>query len=103
MMPPSRHTRALALLAVALVLLAACQAQMPSPPGLEPLEQPSSLQAAEPRVSGTIPTDRSRQRAFEERGVASVPTVAPPPAVPTPAGGGATVGTLATPRSSKAR
>jgi general secretion pathway protein D len=79
MMPPLRPTPAPALLAVALVLLAACQAQMPSPPGLVPLEQPSSLQAAEPRVSGAIPTDRSRQRAFEERGVASVPTVAQSP------------------------
>ena len=60
-------------LAVALIVLAACQ--LPSQPGLEPLEQPSSLQAAEPRVSGTIPIDRSRQRAFEARGVATAPVV----------------------------
>jgi general secretion pathway protein D len=73
-MMSTQHTRAPAL-TVALVLLAACQ--LPSPPGLEPLEQPSTLQAAEPRVSGTIPIDRRRQRAFEERGVGTVPTVAP--------------------------
>jgi general secretion pathway protein D len=67
--------------AVALVLLAACQA--PAPVGLEPLEQPSSLQAAEPRISGTIPTDRSRQRAFVSSGAAAVP-------VPPSAGSGVT-------------
>ena len=59
----------------ALILVAACQ--LPSQPGLEPLEQPSELQRAEPRVSGTIPIDRGRQRAFEERGVAKAPVVAP--------------------------
>jgi general secretion pathway protein D len=64
------------LLAGAAALLCACQS--PSPPGLEPLEQPSNLQAAEPRVNSTIPTDRSRQRAFVERGAAAAP-VAPPP------------------------
>ena len=42
----------------------------PAPPDLEPLEQPSSLQAAEPRVSGAIPTDRSRQRPFVASGAA---------------------------------
>jgi len=57
--------------AVALVLLAACQA--PAPIGLEPLEQPSNLQAAEPRISGTIPTDRSRQRAFVSSGAQRYP------------------------------
>jgi general secretion pathway protein D len=60
----------------ALVVLAACQ--LPSQPGLEPLEQSSELQAAEPRVSGKIPIDRGRQSAFEERGVATAPAVAPP-------------------------
>ena len=63
--------------AVYLAVVAACQ--LPSPPGLEPLEQPSTLQAAEPRVSGTIPTDRSRQRAFEQRGTATAPVIGPPP------------------------
>jgi general secretion pathway protein D len=37
---------------------------MPAPPGLEPLEQPSNIQAAEPRVNSAIPPDRSHQRAF---------------------------------------
>jgi general secretion pathway protein D len=71
-----RHTPARACV-VTLALLAACQP--PSSPGLQPLEQPSNLQAAEPRVSGAIPTDRGRQRVFEERGTAAVPTVAAPP------------------------
>ena len=65
----------------ALVVLAACQ--LPSQPGLEPLEQSSELQAAEPRVSGKIPIDRGRQSAFEERGVATAPVVAPPRAAGT--------------------
>ena len=63
-------------LALALILPGACQ--MPTQPGLEPLEQTSNLQAAEPRISGTIPTDRSRQRAFEARGVAQAPIVSLP-------------------------
>jgi general secretion pathway protein D len=61
-----------------LALLAGCQVY-PSPPGLEPLEEPAALQAAPPRENATIPTDRSRQRAFEERGVTTTPAVAPPP------------------------
>jgi general secretion pathway protein D len=47
-------------------MLAACHA--PAPVDLEPLEQPSNLQAAEPRISGSIPNDRSRQRAFVSSG-----------------------------------
>jgi hypothetical protein len=58
------------------IVLVGCQ--LPSQPGLEPLEQPSELQAAEPRVSGKIPIDRGRQSAFEERGVATAPVVPPP-------------------------
>jgi general secretion pathway protein D len=73
MTPKMRYIRASALM---LVLLAACQ--LPSPPGLEPLEQPSQLQAAEPRVSGAIPIDRTKPRAFEARSAATVPVVAPP-------------------------
>jgi general secretion pathway protein D len=61
---------------MALTLPVACQA--PAPPSLQPLEQPSSLQAAEPRVSGAIPPDLSRQRAFVEQGPAAVPTVPAP-------------------------
>jgi general secretion pathway protein D len=58
--------------------LSACQ--YPAQPALEPLEQPSSLQAAEPRVNSTIPVNRSRQRAFIETTAARVPESAPPQA-----------------------
>jgi general secretion pathway protein D len=61
----------------ALVLLAACQP--PSSPGLIPLEQPASLQAAPPRISGEIAPDRSRQRAFEDRGTPAPPSLAAGP------------------------
>jgi general secretion pathway protein D len=60
------------VVAVALVLMAACQ---PAQPGLEPLEEPSSLQAAAPRVNSSIPPDRSGQRAFVATGVTPVPAV----------------------------
>ena len=61
-------------LAIAPVLLAACQyINAPSPPDLEPLEEPRALEAAPPRVSGAIPIDRSRERAFTAQGVAAVP------------------------------
>jgi general secretion pathway protein D len=73
-------------LAMAPVLLAACQyINAPSPPDLEPLEEPRALEAAPPRVSGAIPIDRSRERAFTAQGVAAVPAVPPPT---TPAAGG---------------
>jgi len=74
-MSATRRTRPLALV-MALTLPVACQA--PAPPSLQPLEQPSNLQAAEPRVSGAIPPDLSRQRAFVEQGPAAVPTVPAP-------------------------
>ena len=74
MSTPGRSIRPL-VLAVAVVVLADCQ---PAQPGLEPLEQPSSFQAAEPRINSTIPTDRSRQRAFVASGAPAAP-VAPPP------------------------
>src|SRR5499427_277117 len=74
-MSATRRTRPLALV-MALTLPVACQA--PAPPSLQPLEQPSNLQAAEPRVSGAIPPDLSRQRAFVEPGPAAVPTVPAP-------------------------
>jgi len=35
--------------------------------GLLPLEQPTALQPAAPRISGPIPTNRSEERAFEAR------------------------------------
>ena len=72
-------------LAMAPMLLAACQnINAPSPPELEPLEEPRALEAAPPRVSGTIPVEH-RERAFTAQGVASTPAVPPPP---TPAAGG---------------
>jgi general secretion pathway protein D len=74
----------LAELAMVPMLLAACQ-NVPSPPDLEPLEEPRALEAAPPRVSGAIPVDRSRERAFTTQGVAATPAVAPPT---TPAAGG---------------
>jgi general secretion pathway protein D len=74
----------LAAFAMVPVLLAACQ-NVPSPPELEPLEEPRVLEAAPPRVSGAIPIDRSRERAFTAQGVEATPAVAPPT---TPAAGG---------------
>jgi general secretion pathway protein D len=75
MRTPGRSIRPLAL-AVAAVILADCQP--PAQPGLEPLEQPSSLQAAEPRINGAIPIDRSRQRPFVALGAAPAPLQPPP-------------------------
>src|SRR6202011_1150709 len=77
MSTPGRSIRPLALaLAVAGVILADCQ--LPAQPGLEPLEQPSSFQAAEPRINSTIPTDRSRQRPFVASGAPAAPAAPPP-------------------------
>jgi general secretion pathway protein D len=51
--------------------LAACQ----SPPaGLTPLEQPTAVQPATPRINGTIPNDQSGQHPFESRGVVPGPS-----------------------------
>ena len=75
MRTPGRSIRPL-VLAVAAVILADCQP--PAQPSLEPLEQPSSLQAAEPRINGAIPTDRSRQRPFVAPGAAPAPMQPPP-------------------------
>src|SRR4051794_33771987 len=63
-------------LAMALTLLAGCQVY-PSPPGLEPLEQPRALEAAPPRVNATIPSVRTRGD-FEARGIVTTPAVGPP-------------------------
>ncbi|MBV8088500.1 MAG: type II secretion system protein GspD, partial [Alphaproteobacteria bacterium] len=63
-------------LAIVLGLLGGCQIY-PSQPGLEPLEEPTALAAAPPRVNSTIPVDRSRERAFEARGTEAAPTMAP--------------------------
>lgn len=59
------------------LVLAACQAQQPAQPGLEPLELPSNPQAAAPRVNSTIPVDRSRERAFVDTAAENVPGVRP--------------------------
>jgi len=75
MRTPGRSIRPL-VLAVAAVILADCQP--PAQPSLEPLEQPTSLQAAEPRINGAIPTDRSRQRPFVAPGAAPAPMQPPP-------------------------
>src|SRR5690242_4433323 len=74
-MPIVRPLARLIFLA-ALAMLTDCQ--LPTQPGLEPLEQPSNVQAAEPRVNSSIPVDRSRQRAFVETAAARTPTVPPP-------------------------
>jgi general secretion pathway protein D len=72
-MSAGRHIPAFAF--VGALVLSACQ---PAQPGLEPLEQPSNVQAAEPRVNSTIPVDRSRQRAFVETAATRVPETPPP-------------------------
>jgi general secretion pathway protein D len=63
---------------LALTLLVGCQAY-PSPPGLEPLEEPAALEAAPPRVNSAIPVDRSHERPVEARGVSTTPTIRPAP------------------------
>ena len=67
-------TRFHASLLVVLALLVGCQAY-PSPPGLEPLEEPAALEPAPPRVNSAIPIDRSHERPVEARGVSAGPTV----------------------------
>jgi general secretion pathway protein D len=73
--------RRLLRLAMASGVLAACQ-NVPSPPDLEPLEETRALEAAPPRVSGAIPIDHNRERAFTTQGVAATPAVTPPPPTP---------------------
>jgi general secretion pathway protein D len=50
--------------ALAALIVWSCQ---PPQEGLTPLEQPSALHPAAPRVSGPIPTNRSQERPFEDR------------------------------------
>ena len=53
------------LITLSLLALVSCQ----KPPDLlEPLQQPAGLQAAPPRVSSSLPTDRTSQRVFEAPG-----------------------------------
>jgi general secretion pathway protein D len=62
------------VLAFALLsFLGACEGPEPA---LNPLEQPTRLQAAEPRVSGTIPSGRDRLPSFEARGRETTPVLA---------------------------
>jgi general secretion pathway protein D len=70
-----------ALVFSGLFTLTACEAP-PSPPALAPLEAPSALQRAAPRVNSVIREGRDRLPVFESPGV---PT--PATAVLTPAGG----------------
>ncbi len=66
--------------AALLLILGACN--QPET-GLVPLEQPTGLQAAAPRISGPIPTNRIAQRSFEDRRApvtaASAQGASPPP------------------------
>jgi general secretion pathway protein D len=65
-----RHLRG--WLHISVLALVSCQQP---PPTLEPLQQPGGgLQAAPPRVSGSIPTDRTGQQVFEAPGNAAQPT-----------------------------
>jgi general secretion pathway protein D len=58
-------------LAFALVLLlTACQLQ---PATLDPLQQPNSLQAAPPRISSAIPSDRTSRTVFQDTGGTTPP------------------------------
>jgi len=55
------------------LLLAACQ----QPPAfLEPLLQPTSLQAAPPRISSAIPSDRTSRTVFQDKGGTTPPATA---------------------------
>jgi general secretion pathway protein D len=56
--------RAAITAALVMVLVSSCK--QPET-GLVPLEQPTALQAAAPRISGPIPTNRSEERPFEDR------------------------------------
>jgi general secretion pathway protein D len=76
----ARHVLRLALVALvamALTTLAACQPPA-GPPVLTPLAAPAKLQAAEPRVNSAIPGNRNLQTSFEARGPLVQPALAPP-------------------------
>jgi general secretion pathway protein D len=89
---PLRELRRLPPVLLPLALVA-CQ---PPPTGLNPLEQPSALQAAAPRISGTIPPNRSQERPFEDRRApveagGESGAVAQPPGIASAGGGGGDV------------
>ena len=78
---------------VALMVLGSCQQPQP---GLVPLEQPSALQPAAPRISGPIPTNRSQERSFEDRRAPAMAGAAgssplPPPGIAAGEGGDVTL------------
>jgi general secretion pathway protein D len=65
---------------VVIGLLAGCEEL---PPPLTPLEPPTRLQAAEPRLSGAIPSGSDRLPSFEARGAPRTPVLSvPSPGVP---------------------
>jgi general secretion pathway protein D len=67
MRPPRAILRGVALV-VALATLGSCQPPHPQPQtGLIPLEQPTALQPAAPRISGPIPNNRLAEHPFEDR------------------------------------
>ena len=72
----------------ALISLSGCESE---PVALTPIEAPAKLQAAEPRVSGAIPSDKNRLPAFEARGVTTTAAVTAPPAVVSGQGGEVTL------------
>ena len=57
-------------LAMARCSLVACQT-VPSPPSLQPLEEPRALEAAPPRVNGAIPSRPQPRARLQARGVAA--------------------------------
>jgi general secretion pathway protein D len=65
-----------ALIIVSLLTLTACE-DRPSP-ALTPLETPSALQPAAPRVNSVLGQDRNQQPVFESRGVAPAAPNLPP-------------------------
>jgi general secretion pathway protein D len=79
----------------ALVMVALSSCKQPET-GLVPLEQPTALQAAAPRISGPIPTNRSEERPFEDRRTPAIAglqgtDVPPPPGAVTGQGGDVTL------------
>ena len=78
---------------LAMIILSSCK--QPET-GLVPLEQPTGLQAAAPRISGPIPTNRSEERPFEDRRTPAMAglrgtAVPPPPGAVTSQGGDVTL------------
>jgi general secretion pathway protein D len=77
------HLLAAAAGALALAVLGSCQQPQT---GLTPLEQPTALQPAAPRISGPIATRRIHERPFEDRRAPIAAGPAGAPASPSPPG-----------------